>query len=604
MIVDSNSPDIMKVDAVSPTTTFKAIIHPTETPLWQVVSRKAQDARNACVSEWARETMGVSTPRVPPSDRKDVRNWPVESGHLTQRQTEITGTVPTLILRKLAAGVWTAEEVLKAFTIRAVVAHHLTNPLADVFFEQGLARARQLDNHLAQTGKVVGPLHGLPISLKDCMNLERHATTLGFVALVENKPASSDKLVSRLHDAGAVFYCKTTVPQSLMSGECSSLLFGTTSTPDNRTLSAGGSSGGEGSLIALRGSPLGIGTDIAGSIRTPANFNGVYGLCPTYGRFPCHSLNPEAVSLINGVAGPLSTSLDGLELYARTVLSMEPWTWDPVCVPMPWNERAYQQTTMRGAVGELAFGFVATDGVVRPHPPIERGMREMRDALVRAGHQVIDCSLFANDDHLWDLAVHIFCADGGKALSQTLDLLPEPPVPEIFVPPAEMALSVSELASKSKTLFKVRQAILERWQKTSAGTKTGRPVDVFIMPSGGHVAPPLGTMEYWLYEAISNIIDWPCATIPCGNVNAELDPVPDTPFEPMSDEDEKNWKKCECCGTLVMKLDTDTYQDTPEAYENGAICLQVMAPRFQEEQLLSCLSVINQALGRDSQYMT
>ncbi|KAF4450487.1 putative fatty-acid amide hydrolase [Fusarium austroafricanum] len=552
-------------------------------PPWKLIANNKRKQRTDLVSEWADKNLGSSTPRLPPPDVNNVRTWPRQSGHLTERQLEITSTMPTQILQKVATKIWTAEEVLIAFSLNATIAHHLTNPLSDIFFQQGLDRARYLDQYLAREGKVIGPLHGLPMSLKDVMNLKGHATTLGFVALADNIKESSDDVVDRLFVAGAVFYCKTNVPQGLMSGECDNLLYGCTSTPDNRLLSAGGSSGGEGSLIALRGSPLGIGTDIAGSIRTPANFNGIYGLCPTYGRFPCHSAGYSTMGLINGVAGPMSASIDGLEIYSRTVLAFEPWTWDTTCIPMPWNEAAYVQTKQLAAAGDLCFGFVSHDGVVRPHPPIERGLRELKQALVSAGHQVVDTEMLDANDDKWNTALRIFCADGGKALRETLELVPEPAAAGIMVPSESMALTAGELENESKVLLKMRQRFLQRWQDTAHLTRTGRPIDVLIMPSGGHVAPPHGTMEYFLYEAISNIIDWPCATIPVGNVDALLDPSPDPnnlPV-PLSEDDRKNQEKY-----------------CPEAYENGAICLQVLGPRYCEEVVLASMRVIDEALGR------
>ncbi|KAM5341430.1 hypothetical protein ACJ41O_014461 [Fusarium nematophilum] len=517
-----------------------------DSPRWQQVSKDKQRERDALISQWSAKTLSSAIPRLPDAAVKNVRDWPVQCGHLTRRQVEITASTPTKILSMIRTQTWAAQEVFIAFSICAAIAHHLTNPFTQVFFEQGLERARELDAHLQQTGHVVGPLHGLPFSLKDVMNLEGRTTTLGFVALADNVPQSSDELVTRLGNAGAVFYCKTNVPQSLMSGECNNMLYGRTSTPDNRLLSAGGSSGGEGSLIALRGSPLGIGTDIAGSIRTPANFNGIYGLCPTYGRLPCHSANYSSIGLINGVAGPMSSSIDGLELYTRTVLSFEPWTWDPTCQPLPWNEEVYSNTKKRAAAGDLCFGFIAHDGVVRPHPPIERGLREAKEALLKTGHDVVDVDLFHPDDGLWEAAMRIFCADGGEALRKMLDIVPEPPIKELLIPPPSMALSAGELENESKTLLKIREILLKRWRDTGRLTRTGRPVDVFILPSGGHVAPPHSTMEYFLYEAISNIIDWPCATIPVGNVDPLKDPKPgpNDKFVPMSEDDRKNWEKC------------------------------------------------------------
>ncbi|KAF5006901.1 hypothetical protein FDECE_6744 [Fusarium decemcellulare] len=534
----------------------QAQMSPTESdssPLWQQMAKDKQRERDALISQWSTDILGSSIPRLPDEAVKNVRDWPVRCGHLTPTQVEITASTPTKILSMIRTKAWTAEEVFVAFSVCAAIAHHLTNPFTQVFFEQGLGRARELDAHIQQTGDVVGPLHGLPFSLKDVMNLEGRTTTLGFMALADNVPQSSDELATRLRNAGAVFYCKTNVPQSLMSGECNNMLYGRTSTPDNRTLSAGGSSGGEGSLIALRGSPLGIGTDIAGSIRTPANFNGIYGLCPTYGRLPCHSAKYSTIGLINGVAGPMSSSIDGLELYTRTVLSFEPWTWDPTCQPLPWNEQEYSNTRKRAAAGELCFGFIAHDGVVRPHPPIDRGLGETKEALLRVGHDVVDVDLFHSDDKLWDTALRIFCADGGEALRKMLDVIPEPPIKELLIPPPSMALSAGELENESKTLLKIRERLLK------------------------------STMEYFLYEAISNIIDWPCATIPVGNVDPLKDPqpAPNDEFVPMSEDDCKNWEKY-----------------SPEAYENGAICLQILGPRHSEEVVLATMRAVDEALGR------
>ncbi|TVY64789.1 putative amidase [Fusarium oxysporum f. sp. cubense] len=556
---------------------------PSSSSRWEQIAKIKQNQRDDSVSQWAKQHLGATIPRLPPPNTKNVRSWPRQSGHLTERQLEITSSVPTMILNKIANKSWTAEEVFLAFSFNATIAHHLTNPFSDVFFEEGFERARELDQYLIREGRVIGPLHGLPMSLKDVMSLEGHATTLGFVALADDIQESSDDLVNRLYDAGTVFYCKTNVPQSLMSGECDNLLYGCTSTPDNRLLSAGGSSGGEGSLIALRGSPLGIGTDIAGSVRTPANFNGIYGLCPTYGRLPCHSAERSSIGLINGVAGPMSASIDGLELYTRTVLSFEPWNWDAICQPLPWNEELFSRTKRWAVEGSLCFGFASHDGIVRPHPPIQRGLRQAKEALIKAGHKTVDVELLDSKDEMWDTAVRIFCADGGKALRETLDLVPEPAIQGIIVPPPSMTLTASELEKESKTLLKIRQRFLKRWQDTIHVTKTGRPIDVLIMPSGGHVAPPHGTMEYFLYEAISNIIDWPCATIPVCNVDPLLDPKPspgETPA-PLSKEDLKNQEKY-----------------SPEAYENGAVCLQILGPRYSEEVVLASMRVVDAALGR------
>lgn len=108
----------------------------------------------------------------------------------------------------------------------------------------------------------------------------------GFVSWWDNKAEDDALILQLLWQAGCVFYARTTEPQTLMHLETSSNLYGETVCPYNRNLTSGGSSGGEGALIGLRGSCLGIGTDIGGSIRSPSANNGLYGLRPTSYRLP------------------------------------------------------------------------------------------------------------------------------------------------------------------------------------------------------------------------------------------------------------------------------------------------------------------------------
>lgn len=515
----------------------------SEQPPWKQRAYRKRKERDEQIRHWAVETLGRPSPTPCPEGLRNVKSWPLSCGDLTPRQIEITETLPSTLLNHLAGGTWSAEEVLKAFIARTVVAHYLTNPLAEPFFARGLARARELDEHLRNTGKPIGRLHGLPMSLKDALHIQGLPTTLGAVALVDRKLDDSDDLVAKLHEAGAVFYCKTNVPQFLMSGECVNYIYGRTSTPFNRNLSAGGSSGGEGSLIALGGSPLGIGTDIAGSIRTPANFNGIYGLCPSMGRFPCHSSKYSFPNLVvEGVAGPLSRSVDGLEVYTRSLLHLNPWEWDHTCSNLPWNEQAYSAAANNP---RACIGIIRNDGVISPHPPIQRALEEVKQALVDAGHEVIEIALFDGSESLWELATRLFCSTGDEDLHGLVTQSGESLIRELLVGGPEDVLSVQEFLSVGRRIRALRQSFMEKWRATTGKTSRGRPVDVFILPSGAHAAPPHGTMEYFLYEAISNILDWTCATIPVGKVDPELDPVmPGELLKPLSANDLANWQKC------------------------------------------------------------
>lgn len=507
------------------------------TKSWKQLATQKRAQRDQYVSYW----QPGPVPALPPG-KTYVRDIPRCSGLLTEEQFHITESSTSQILENLASGYWTAESVIRAFIARATIAHHLTNPLTEVFFDRAIERAQDLDRVLKETGKRVGPLHGLPMSLKDVMQIAGQETTVGVVANIGYIPAVEDRLVTKLQDAGAVFYCKTNVPQTLMSGECNNFIFGRTSTPFNTLLSAGGSSGGEGSLISLGGSPLGIGTDIAGSIRTPANFNGIYGLCPSPDRFPSHSAeNSSGDLIIRGVAGPIARSIDGLEVYARTLLGLKPWEWDYTCIKMPWREEEYQAG--RGQKHPLCFAFMPHDSVVYPNPPILRGMQELKSALLRAGHEVLDIVPWDGRE-LMDAAWSIFSATGGEEIVKMLGTFNEPLIQEVEAPNPAKRLSILQFNNVIIKIKQLRQKYLDIWQATASQTGTGMPVDAIILPSGGTVASPHGTMEYFTYEAISNILEWTCATIPVTKVDPLLDPKPQGPFEPMSDHDQRNWNKC------------------------------------------------------------
>lgn len=127
-----------------------------------------------------------------------------------------------------------------------------------------MARAR--DEYFAETGKPVGPLHGLPISLKDNINVKNVDSTVGFATHVDDPAAADAMLVEILAEAGAVFYVKTNVPTAMMIAESVNNVFGRTLNPRHRQTTSGGSSGGESALIVMKGSPVGVGSDIGTDI--------------------------------------------------------------------------------------------------------------------------------------------------------------------------------------------------------------------------------------------------------------------------------------------------------------------------------------------------
>lgn len=137
-----------------------------------------------------------------------------------------------------------------------------TNCFHDFFPGPALARAQELDAYFEKHKAPVGPLHGLPVSLKDQCRVIGRATHMGYTAWVGKTDSEMSVLTQLLWNAGAVFYVKTSVPQSLMVCETINNIIGRTTNPRNKNWSCGGSSGGEGALIGFRGGVIGVGTDI------------------------------------------------------------------------------------------------------------------------------------------------------------------------------------------------------------------------------------------------------------------------------------------------------------------------------------------------------
>ncbi|KAI8260070.1 hypothetical protein K4K58_002148 [Colletotrichum sp. SAR11_239] len=156
-----------------------------------------------------------------------------------------------------------------------------TNSLTEVLFEEALERAKDLDAYFAKNGTVVGPLHGVPVTLKDQFNVKGFDSTLGYVGR-SFSPASDDAaVVKMLKKLGAVVIAKTNLPQSIMWCETDNPLWGLTTNPLSKEYTPGGSTGGEAALLATQASMLGWGTDIGGSIRIPSHMNGTYGFKPS-----------------------------------------------------------------------------------------------------------------------------------------------------------------------------------------------------------------------------------------------------------------------------------------------------------------------------------
>ncbi|XP_015725962.1 vitamin D3 hydroxylase-associated protein-like isoform X2 [Coturnix japonica] len=238
-----------------------------------------------------------------------------------------------------------------------------------------------------------------------------HLSTCGLVKFLGTPEQEDSVLVKVLKRQGAIPFAKTNVPQSLFNYDCSNLIFGQTLNPLNHQKTPGGSSGGEGALIAGGGSLLGIGSDVGGSIRLPSSFCGLCGLKPTAQRLSLSGINGPVDGIVSVpyALGPMARDVDSLALCMKALLCEEMFQLDPTVPPIPFNEEVYSSSA------PLRIGYYDTDGYFPLPPCMRRAVHETKEALQAAGHQLVLFSPLHIHRVMTELFLKTFFADGGRA---------------------------------------------------------------------------------------------------------------------------------------------------------------------------------------------
>jgi len=290
---------------------------------------------------------------------------------------------------------WNAKNVLKAFIKAAIHAHVETNCLTEIMFEEALERADQLDKEFAATGRLRGRLHGIPISLKDQINVEGFDSTIGFSKFVNQPARENAPVVDRLIEEGAIPFTKTNVPQSLFSFECSNPIFGPTHNPYKRGFTCGGSSGGEAALLASDGSCLGIGSDIGGSLRIPAHYCGCYSLKPCGGRIAQHGMrrSNDGYAEILGTIGPMARCWEDLVLLSQVMLHKPDPTMSRKFGLIPledFRSEIFDPLVAENNPSSVKFGFFTSDYLIEASSPCQRAVLETVEVLKLAGYECVE----------------------------------------------------------------------------------------------------------------------------------------------------------------------------------------------------------------------
>ncbi|KAG5294430.1 amidase [Histoplasma ohiense] len=557
---------------------------------WEVTAKTKRDSvLNLIPEKWR-----IPTPIPSASELRDVTRYIQK--FLSPREIEITELDLVSLAQRTTNGQWTAVEVTEAFCHRAALAHQFVNCIHEIFFDAALEEAKKLDAYFAVHRKPLGLLHGIPISLKDQFHVKGVETTMGYVGWVgtfqgqkgdPRRLVFESELVKELRSAGAVLHCKTSVPATLMCPQTTNNIIDYTWNPKNRLLSSGGSSGGEGALIILRGSAGGFGTDIGGSVRVPAAFNGLYGIRPSAGRIPYEGVanSMDGQNLITSVVGPLTTTPGGLKLLFKSVLSQKPWLHDPLAIELPWRDEAEQEVldlikSSAAGKGQLSFGIMSSDDYIEPVPPVSRALRMMTATLLKLGHKVIEWKPPSHQRAL-ELALTIYTLDGGADAHHQFNLSGEPPMPELDIFLKESPgpqLNAQQIAAINVAKREYQKEYLEYWNGTSELTGTGRPVDGFFCPVAPFPAAQRGKANYAGYTVFVNLLDYGSIVIPVTIADKTVDTV-DPRYDPLNDMD---------------KAIHDEYD--AEIYDGAHVGLQLVGRRFQEERLIALAEYVGHAV--------
>jgi amidase len=300
-------------------------------------------------------------------------------------------------IREIAEGIrakkFSPVDVVAAHLARVAALQPRLNAFVHLDVERARKEARAAESAVMRGGRV-GPLHGVPLTIKSCIDAAGWPTPAGSLLRKNYAPQADAPLVARLRDAGAIILGNTNTPEYLMAYETDNSLSGKTSNPWNLERSAGGSSGGEAAAIASGCSAGGVGSDGGGSIRVPAHFCGICGLKPTPGRIPATGHFPGGGGAFGwiGVVGPMARTVADVRALFEVIAG--PDAGDALSAPVPVREVKEKE------VRELRVGVLVSEALGKATPETTLAVERAASLLGERGFLVerkqlsgLDCAI-------------------------------------------------------------------------------------------------------------------------------------------------------------------------------------------------------------------
>lgn len=420
----------------------------------------------------------------------------------------LTDTTPTnasaaTLARSIANRQLSSAEVVDAHLRRIEAVNPRLNAVVQLRADAARAEAAAADNSPPK-----GPLHGVPITIKDAFDVAGMVCTTGTRGRREFVPTQDATAVARLRAAGAIVLGLTNTPELTLAFETDNLVYGRTNNPYDVDRTSGGSSGGEAAIIACGGSPLGLGTDIGGSVRVPAHYCGIAGLKPTLGRIPTTGAFPPAVGVVGGLyhVGPLARTVEDLDLALRVLAG--PDGLDRYAAPVLVRSE-------RPEVRQLRVAVYTDNGVMPADAGTAAAVRTAAEALKEAGASVAEARPDGIEQAFMFFGA-LLGADDGATVQHLLAAIgttePSPQLLSIGGVLHQFAMSTAELAGML--------AQLDLWRMRQLGFLSR--FDAVLSPVTATPAVPHGatvrddTLPGFSYTMQHDLTGWPAATVRAG----------------------------------------------------------------------------------------
>ena len=403
-----------------------------------------------------------------------------------------------------------SQEVIQAFLGRIAEVNGQVNAVTQVLEKEAMAAAKRADMMLAK-GKVIGPLHGVPVSVKENIDVAGSSTSVGVAAFKANIAPEDSAEVANLRKAGAIPFARTNCPDFVVRWHTHSSAYGQTFSPWSRRHTTGGSSGGEAVALATGMTPLGMGTDLGGSLRYPAQCCGISSLKPTLGRVAQSNYFAGPGSISNqmfGVSGPMARHVRDLRLAYQTLTQQD--RRDPWWTPAPIDYGA-TQTPVRVALC-LKPANIAADA------DVTAGVKRAADALDAAGYLVeeVQPPMLQEAADLW---ASVMTQEIREYLLATME---DKAFADGFAMARNMSKVVPELNYKGYVAaFAARHEIAQRWSEFAgryplilAPVSTRPP---FIVGEDARSEVSINAVLQSMRMVVSmNLLGLPVVTLPTG----------------------------------------------------------------------------------------